>query len=113
MSKGYKIFSYIVLILMALSMLIPFLWAISASFQSESQIFSGGINFLPNPFVTSNYSEVTNNLPVGRYFFNSLFVSVTTTVFQVVIAAMAGFAFAILKFKFKESIFILVLITMN
>ena len=112
MSKSYKIFSYIVLILTALSMLVPFLWAVSSSFQGESQIFSGGINFFPKPVITSNYSEVTTTLPIGRYFFNSLFVSVITTAFQVLLAAMTGFAFAKLKFKFKEIIFILVLITM-
>ena len=51
-------------------------------------------------------------MPIGNYFFNSLFVAATTTLFQVVIATMAGFAFAKFKFKFKEPIFILVLITM-
>ena len=112
MNKSYKIFSYIVLILVAISMIIPFLWAVSASFQSESQIFSGGINFIPKPFVSSNYSEVTTTLPISRYFFNSLFISLVTTFFQVIIAAMAGFAFAKLKFGFKEPLFILVLITM-
>lgn len=112
MNKSYKIFSYIVLILMAISMLIPFLWTVCASFQSESQIFSGGINFIPKPFVISNYSEPVKSLPIGKYFFNSLFVSVVTTFFQIIVASMAGFAFAKLKFKFKELIFILVLITM-
>ena len=112
MSKTYKIFSYIVLILTALSMLVPFLWAVSASFQGESQIFSGGINFLPKPFVGSNYTDVTKTLPIGRYFFNSLFVAGVTTFFQVVVSALAGFAFAKLNFKYKEPIFILVLITM-
>ena len=112
MNKKYKIFAYIILILTAISMLIPFLWMVSASLQGESQIFSGSFKFFPNPIVNSNYSGVVNNLPVGKYFFNSLFVAVTTTVFQVIITSMAGFAFAKFKFKFKEIIFIFVLITM-
>lgn len=111
MSKGYKIFSYLILILVAISMLIPFLWTVSASFQSEAQIFNG-INILPSPVVTSNYTDVTRDLPMGRYFFNSLFVASTTTFFQVIIATMAGFGFAKFNFKYKELIFILVLITM-
>ena len=112
MNKTYKIFSYTVLILMALSMLVPFLWAVCSSFQSENQIFSGSINFIPKPFVGLNYKEVAATLPVGRYFFNSIFVSVVVTFFQIIISALAGFAFAKLKFRFKEPIFILVLITM-
>ena len=112
MSKKYKIFVYIILIMTAVSMLIPFLWTVSASFQQESQIFGGGINFVPDPFITSNYSEVTKNLPIAHYFFNSLFVALLTTIFQVIIATVAGYAFAKFKFKFKEIIFILVLITM-
>ena len=100
------------LILTAISMLIPFLWAVSASFQNESQIFSSGINFLPKTFTTQNYSEIINKLQISRYFFNSLFIAIVTTVFQVAIATMAGYAFAKFDFKFKEPIFILVLITM-
>ena len=112
MSKSYKIFSYIVLILVAVSMLIPFLWMVSASFQNDTQIFSGKLNFFPTPFDTSNYEEIVTKLPIGKYFFNSIFVAITTTVFQVFIATMAGFAFAKFKFKFKEVIFVIVLITM-
>ena len=112
MSKKYKIFAYIILVLTAISMLIPFLWTVSASFQDEGQIFSAGINFVPQKLITENYSEIVNKLPVSRYFFNSLFVAVITTVFQVIIATMAGYAFAKFKFKYKEPIFILVLITM-
>ena len=110
--NAYKIFSYIILILTAISMLVPFIWMVSSSLQSESQIFSAGLNFLPNPVTIDNYNETITMLPVGRYFFNSLFVAVTTTVFQVIFAAMAGFAFAKLKFRFKETIFVLVLLTM-
>ena len=112
MTKTYKTFYYLILLLTAFSMILPFLWTVSASFQSESQIFSGEINFIPKPFVNSNYLDVTINLPIIKYFFNSLFVAGVTTFFQVVISAMAGFAFAKLKFKYKELIFILVLITM-
>ena len=112
MGKKYKIFAYIILVLTAISMLIPFLWTVSASFQNESQIFSSGINLLPKTFTTQNYSEITNKLPISRYFFNSLFVAVTTTFFQVIVATMAGYAFAKIKFKYKELIFVLVLITM-
>lgn len=112
MSKGYKIFSYIVLILVAVSMLIPFLWMVSASFQNDTQIFSGKLNFFPTPFDTSNYEKIVTKIPIGKYFFNSIFVAITTTVFQVFIATMAGFAFAKFKFKFKEVIFVIVLITM-
>ena len=112
MSKKYKIFAYIILILTAISMLVPFLWAVSASFQDEIQIFSSGINFLPKNFMIQNYFEVINKLPIGYYFFNSLFVAIVTTVFQVIIATMAGYAFAKFDFKFKEPFFILVLITM-
>ena len=94
MGKKYKIFAYIILVLTAISMLIPLLWTVSASFQNESQIFSSGINLLPKTFTTQNYSEITNKLPISRYFFNSLFVAVTTTFFQVIVATMAGYAFA-------------------
>lgn len=112
MNNKVKIFAYISLILVSISMLVPFLWTVSASFQSESQIFSESINFLPKTFILFNYKKIWSELPIFYYFFNSLFVATITTFFQVILATMAGYAFAKFNFKFKEVFFIFVLITM-
>ncbi|MCR4881923.1 MAG: carbohydrate ABC transporter permease [bacterium] len=104
--------AYILLIICAISMVAPFLWMVLTSFMTEGQIFSFPPKLIPQPFITDNYQNTIQQIPIVRYFFNSLFVSVLTTVGQVLIASMAGFAFAKLNFKFKEPLFLIILLTM-
>ena len=47
------------------------------------------------------YKYVINNADIFRYFYNSMFVAIATTVGQVIISAMAGYAFARFEFKYK------------
>ncbi len=112
MKKIYKIIGYAVLVFCAISMLLPFLYMFCLSFMTNKQIFSESINFLPIPFTFQNYEYVINNADILRYFYNSLFVSTVTTIGQVIIAAAAGYAFARFKFKYKEILFVLILVSM-
>lgn len=112
MKKIYKTIGYIILILGALSMLIPFIYMISLSFMTDKQIFSGNINFIPDPLINDNYQYVVSNVNILRYFFNSMIVAIATTIGQVLIASMAGYAFARFTFKYKELLFFIILISM-
>ena len=112
MKKLYKILGYTLLILGAVSMLIPFLYMLALSFMTDKQIFSGTMSFIPNPFTPDNYKYVVNNVDIFRYFFNSMFVAIATTIGQVFISALAGYGFARFEFKYKEPLFILVLVSM-
>lgn len=106
------IFGYVVLILCAISMLLPFFWMISTSFMTNEEVFSYPIKFLPSKLNFVNYINVFNSIPLAQYFFNSLFVSVVSTIGQIIIASMAGYAFARFEFKGKEFLFIVILMTM-
>ena len=107
-----KIFSYSVLISGALLMLMPFLFMLSLSFSGEEQIFSYTPKFFPENFTLENYKSVFETVPIKQYFLNSFYIATVTTIGQVFISALAGYAFARLKFRFKEPIFIIILITM-
>ena len=104
--------AYAILILGVVSMLAPFLWMVLTSFMTNSQIFLYPPKFIPKPFIVENYVNTASQLPIVKYFFNSLFVALVTTIGQVLIASMAGFAFAKLNFKYKEPLFLIVLATM-
>ena len=107
-----KFLGYFILILGAISMLLPFIYMFSLSFMTDKQIFSGGVSFIPEPFTTQNYEYVINNVDIFKYFFNSMFVAIATTIGQVIISAMAGYAFARFEFKYKEPLFLLILVSM-
>lgn len=107
-----KVFGYLILIIGAISMLLPFVYMFAMSFMSDTQIFEDGISLIPTPFTTANYKYVINNADIFRYFFNSMFVALLTTIGQVAISSMAGYAFARFDFKYKEPLFVLLLISM-
>lgn len=113
MQFNIRIFlGYAILVLCAISMLLPFFWMLSVSFMMNEEIFTGGIKFIPDTFSLKNYKEVIHTLSVGRYFINSFFVAVITTLLNVIISTLAGYAFARLKFKCKNKLFLIVILTM-
>ena len=111
--KKFRIFlGYLTLILIAISMLYPFFAMINLSFVDNNEIFAhAGRIFHPN-LTLDNYKNVFTEIPIALYFFNSLVVATITTIGQVIFAALAGYAFARLNFKYKNALFLLILITM-
>jgi len=111
--KHLKLFlGYLVLSLIALSMLVPFFAMLNLSLQPNSEIFSYPPKILSKNLSIENYISVFKAIPVAKYFFNSLFVATITTIGQVIFSAFAGYAFARLKFKGSDFVFLIILITM-
>ena len=113
-AKYSKIILTIIMMLFALTMVIPFLWMISSSFKIEKDIFTFPIQWIPQKWnLINNYKTVWGSeYNFGLYYWNSIKVTVLTTFFQVAISALAGFAFAKMDFKFKNQLFLLFLATM-
>ena len=105
-------FFYFVLILIAISMIYPFFAMVNLSLVPNGEIYNQGDKLFYTPLSLENYSNVFHKIPLWKYFFNSLFVASLTTLGQVIISALAGFAFAVLKFKGRDIIFFIFLITM-
>jgi len=112
MKNCYKVLGYICLVLIAISMLYPFFAMLNLSLVPNSEIFNQGGKLLYSPLSFENYSNVFEKIPLWKYFINSLFVAAVTTVGQVIFSAFAGYAFARLKFKWRDGIFLVILITM-
>lgn len=85
--------------------LAPLLWMLSVSFMP-----AGGASRFPPPLLPSaptldNYRALFERIGMGGYFLNSVVVSTATTLLSLVINAMAGYAFAKLRFAGRERIF--------
>ena len=112
MRKLRVFFGYLTLILIAISMLYPFFAMVNLSFVNNNEIFLNTGKILHTNFTLENYRNVFREIPLSVYFFNSLLVALITTVGHVIFASMAGYAFARLNFKYKNAIFLAILITM-
>lgn len=106
------VIGYVCLGLIAISMLYPFFAMINLSLVPNGEIFNQGGKLIYSPITIDNYISVFNKIPLWKYFINSLFVAIVTTLGQVIISALAGYAFARMTFKWRDGLFLLVLITM-
>lgn len=111
-SKTLRILTYIILILGAISMIVPFLWMLSTALKTDAATFVLPPEIIPKEITFNNFIKVSELMPVFRFFMNSLGVAVTITVGQLIICSMGGFAFARIDFKGRNLIFLLYLGTL-
>jgi len=104
--------AYVLLIGYAFLMFIPFAWTVITSFKTLPD--SVQLTIIPQPFTTDAYSYVFENLtpPIQVMFWNSLVLAVVITITNLVLGSLAGYAFARLRFRFREALFLLVLGTL-
>lgn len=98
-----------VLILGSLIMLLPFIWMFSTSLKEASEIFTYPPTWIPSTFAFENYTDALSSMPFDRFYFNSLFVATSITIVQILTSSLAAFAFARLKFKGRDTLFVLYL----
>ncbi len=87
----------------------PFLWMLLTSFKSSAEALAFPPTFLPHTWRFGNFVDVFKVAPFGRYYLNSAIVATVTTIGQVLTSLMAGFAFARLKFRGRNLIFVILL----
>jgi len=113
-----RILLYTVLILLALSFIFPYVWLISASFKEPAQIFSPTFSLLPRDasgnihFVLANYVSAIEYLNLGQVFANTMIVCFANTILNLFLNALAGYAFARIKFKGRDLIFKILIASM-
>jgi multiple sugar transport system permease protein len=100
---------HIVLIIGSLIMLLPFLWMLSTSLKEQREIFTYPPTWIPDPLAWGNYEEALTAMPFDRFYFNSVFVACAVTFIQILTSSLAAFAFARLRFKGRETIFVVYL----
>ncbi|GAA0178842.1 carbohydrate ABC transporter permease [Clostridium sediminicola] len=103
---------YVVLILGAGIMLLPFLWMLSTAFKNSDVVFVFPPQFIPKEITFENFKAVKEAFPVFKFFFNSSFVAITTTLGQLLISSMAAYAFARIEFRGREVLFLIYLGTL-
>lgn len=89
----------------------PFLWMVTTSLKPNGALFDQPLLF-PVHFEWQNYADAWGAAPFPRFFLNSVIMAVGITVSQTVFSAMAGYAFARLRFPGRDVLFFLVLGTM-
>lgn len=101
---------YLLLVGYAVITLVPFLWALSASFKPLAEIAAGGVNFIPEAFTTDNYRTIFVQEPLfGRWLMNSAIAATLVTLLNVLFNSMAGYALARIQFPGNQIWFFIIL----
>ncbi|RJX39905.1 carbohydrate ABC transporter permease [Paenibacillus pinisoli] len=101
------------MLLLAVIILSPFLWMLSASFKIQAEVFNYPIEWIPSTFNLRNYGTVWGEkYQFAQYYWNTIKITVITVIGSLLTSSLAGFAFAKLKFKGRDILFLLYLATM-
>ena len=96
---------YLALTAGSLFMLMPFIWMFSSSLKDQGAIFAYPPSLFPPEARWSNFREILDVVPFGRYFSNSVFIAAVSVVGQLLSCSMAAFAWARIPFFGRNVLF--------
>jgi len=101
---------YALLSIVTIIIVMPFFWMLTTSLKDRNKIFQFPPQWIPKPFVWSNYKEVFTAQPdFLLHYWNSLYIAVLVTAGTCIVGALAGFAFAKLSFPGRNVLFLVLL----
>jgi multiple sugar transport system permease protein len=101
-----KTITYVLLTALAVTMLLPFLWMVSASLKLDKDVFRFPIQWIPADPQWNNYGRIWTQIPFLTFFANTTKLTVIITLLQLFTSSFAGYAFAKLQFRGRDTIFL-------
>lgn len=91
--------------------LLPFAWMLATAMKPQDEVFLDHIRWIPDRmFLWENISIAFQRAPLGRFLLNGVIVTVTIFALQVLIALPCAYALACLRFRGRQTLFVLVLL---
>lgn len=104
---AYRVALYVTLTVVSLLMVVPFVWMVLTSLKTPVEIASQDAGLLPEHWEFGNYVDALKAAPFATYARNSFIIAFSHTLINVVVASMAGYSLARIKFRGSEVIFYL------
>ena len=100
------------LIVASLVIGLPFLWMLSTAIKSPAEVHLFPPVWWPERIRWDNFATAWKSAPFGRFYFNSIITASTGVFLEVSIAALSAYAFARIKFRYREALFMVLLAAM-
>ncbi|RBP98540.1 ABC transporter permease [Bifidobacterium aemilianum] len=108
-----KVVQYTILILMFLLLVGPFVWEISLALKGPGDnVYAVPPYLVPKTPTLENFKQVFRQVPIMHYVLNTLIVACISIVGNVALSTMAGYALGRLKWKGRDTIFTILMLTM-
>jgi multiple sugar transport system permease protein len=109
---AWVIFRTCLLIGMSYVMLYPLLYMLSNAFKPAEQAYDPSVIWIPKSLTLANFVDAVKAMKYGSTFINTMFVSVVSSLLGMITCLMAGYGFARFKFKERNLLFLLVILTL-
>jgi multiple sugar transport system permease protein/sn-glycerol 3-phosphate transport system permease protein len=104
--------SHLILFLASAIIGIPFLWMVTTSLKSPAEVATFPPIWWPKDIRWDNFTTAWGLAPFGRFYINSAITACTGVILEVSIAALSAYAFARIKFKYRDVMFLVMLAAM-
>ena len=104
-----RVLAWLVVMAMALFVLATLMIAFFTALKAPKETISANFRLLPEKWLWTNFIDVLTSDIWGRYFFNSLFITITVVILSILLSSLAGYAFARLQFKGRNVLFLMFL----
>ncbi|UXI04565.1 carbohydrate ABC transporter permease [Photobacterium sp. TY1-4] len=105
--SGGKLLVYGFMLLATVATILPFIWMILTSVKTQSEALSIPPQVFPQAWQLSAYEKIIAELPFVQFYINSVLVTLAIVLLQTLIAAMAAYGFARLRFPGRDAIFLI------
>jgi multiple sugar transport system permease protein len=112
LNKTGVVMLHAVLIVMTACFVIPFYWLLSCSFKLPSELFEVPVRWIPSRIQFENYVRMFNYIPFARYLGNTLVIVFFNIVGSILSGSVIAYGFSCLRWKGRDKVFVIVLITM-
>lgn len=110
--RATRLLLYAIAIVTSAIMIVPLYWMLATSFKPPGDVFASPIKWIPDPWTLANYRDVFTLLPFGRFFINSVIVTLSIVAINILFDTAAAYAFAKLRFPGRDFLFFVLLITL-
>lgn len=111
-SVVYYGYVYVMLLVGAAIIFVPFWWAVSTAFKLPQHIFLDPPQWIPNPWTLQNFRDALNAAPFWTFARNTMIICAWSVLGEVLSCSMAAYAFARLRFPGRNVLFLVLLATM-
>lgn len=101
-----RVATYCVVLVVMLTMIAPFVWMLSASLKLNRDVFAFPIEWIPSAPRWQNYFDIWTKIPLGLFVYNTAKLTVIVTILQLLTSSFAAYAFAKLRFPYRNALFL-------
>ncbi|RDW22193.1 sugar ABC transporter permease [Oceanobacillus arenosus] len=107
-----SVIPHLILAVVGLLFLTPFVWLVLTSLKTSDEIFAIPLQWLPEKFIWSSYTDAMQSIPFFNYLWNTVLICMLSVAGQLFSSPLVAYAFSRLQFKGRNFLFFLMMATM-